>query len=74
MKYRRRIQYTETDKALMWERWRRGKSLQSIAELFDRNHSAIGGILSRSGGIRPARRCRSALALELSNARRSPAG
>ena len=66
MKYRTRIQYTEADKALMWERWRRGESLQAIAQLFDRNHSAIGGILVRTGGIRPAPRCRSALALRLS--------
>src|SRR5580765_4730715 len=66
MKYRTRIYYSETDKALMWERWRQGESLQGIAQLFDRNHSAIGGILARSGGIRPAPRCRSALALELS--------
>ena len=48
MKYRTRIQYTETDKALMWERWREGESLQAIAQLFDRNHSSIGGILSRT--------------------------
>ena len=32
MKYRTRIQYTETDKALMWERWRQGESLQAIAQ------------------------------------------
>ena len=57
MKYRTRIQYTETDKALMWERWREGESLQAIAQLFDRNHSAIGGILVRTGGIRPSPRC-----------------
>src|SRR5215207_8591486 len=63
MKYRTRIQYTETDKALMWERWRQGESLHAIARLFDRNHSAIGGILSRTGGIRPPLRCRSRLAL-----------
>jgi hypothetical protein len=31
MKYRTRIQYTETDKALMWERWRRGESLKATA-------------------------------------------
>ena len=66
MKYRTRIYYTETDKALMWERWRQGESLQRIAQLFDRNHSAIGGILVRTGGIRPSPRCRSALALRLS--------
>src|SRR6516225_12041125 len=66
MKQRTRIYYTEADKALMWERWRRGESLNSIARLFDRNHSAIGGILSRSGGIRPRRRRRSVRALALS--------
>ena len=65
MKYRTRIQYTETDKALMWERWRQGESLNKIALLFDRHHSAIGGILSRNGGIRPLprHRCERALAL-----------
>ena len=66
MKYRTRIQYTETDKALMWERWRQGESLQAIAQLFDRNHSTVGGILSRTGGIRPLARHRSVLALKLS--------
>src|SRR5215471_910039 len=66
MQYRTRIQYTETDKALMWERWRQGESLHAIARLFDRNHASIGGILSRTGGIRPSPRRRSALALELS--------
>ena len=66
MKYRTRIQYTETEKALMWERWRQGESLQAIAQLFDRNHSTVGGILSRTGGIRPLARHRSVLALKLS--------
>jgi IS30 family transposase len=57
--------YTEADKALMWERWRRGESLSSIARLFDRQHSVIGGILSRSGGIQPRPRRRSIRALAL---------
>jgi hypothetical protein len=35
MKYRPRIYYTETDKALMWDRWQKGESLQSIAQLVD---------------------------------------
>jgi IS30 family transposase len=65
MKYRTRIQYTETDKALMWERWRQGESLHAIARLFDRHHSTVGGILSRTGGIRPPQRRRSALVLAL---------
>jgi IS30 family transposase len=65
MKYRTRTQYTQTDKALMWERWRQGDSLNKIARLFDSSHSAIGGILSRTGGIRPRPRQRSARALAL---------
>jgi IS30 family transposase len=28
----------------MWERWKKGDSLQQIAQLFDRNHSSIQGI------------------------------
>lgn len=49
----------------MWERWQKGESLQQIAQLFDRNHSSIQRILSETGGIRPAERCRSRLALTL---------
>jgi IS30 family transposase len=63
MKYRPRIYYTEAQKAVMWDRWRKGESLQHIAELFDRSHGAIQGILSRTGGIQPPPRRRSRLAL-----------
>ena len=66
MKYRKRIYYTETDKTLMWDRWQKGDSLQTIAELFGRNHSSVAGILSVTGGIRPPARKRSASALSLS--------
>jgi IS30 family transposase len=65
MKQRRRIYYTESQKAIMWERWQKGESLQHIAQLFDRNHSSIQRILAETGGIRPAQRCRSRLALTL---------
>lgn len=51
MKQRPRIYYTESQKALMWERWQKGESLQQIAQLFDRNHSSIEGILAETGGI-----------------------
>ena len=65
MKQRPRIYYTESQKVLMWERWRKGESLQQIARLFDRNHSSIQRILAETGGIRPAPRHRSSLALTL---------
>ncbi len=65
MKYRTRIFYTETDKALMWDRWQKGESLNSIARHFDRHHSAIQRILCRTGGIRPPKRRRPRLALTL---------
>lgn len=65
MKRRKRISYTETDKALMWDRWQKGESLRTIAHLFNRHHSSIAGILSRTGGIRPPNRSRSVLVLTL---------
>jgi IS30 family transposase len=65
MKQRPRIYYTETQRALMWDRWQKGESLQKIALLFDRTHSSIQKILAQTGGIRPAQRCRSRLALTL---------
>ena len=65
MKQRPRIYYSESQKALMWDRWQKGDSLQQIAQLFDRNHSSVEGILAETGGIRPASRCRSRLALTL---------
>lgn len=65
MKRRQRIIYTEEQKALMWDRWQKGDSLGTIARLFDRGHSSVERILQETGGIRPAPRRRSPLALTL---------
>ncbi|WP_429550806.1 IS30 family transposase [Paraburkholderia youngii] len=65
MRQRRRIYYSESQTALMWERWRKGESLQHIAQLFNRNHSSVQRILAQTGGIQPAPRRRSKLALTL---------
>ncbi|MCA8081298.1 IS30 family transposase [Burkholderia cepacia] len=65
MKQRRRIYYTDSQNAVMWERWRKGESLQQIAQLFDRNHSSVQRILAETGGIQPKQRRRSSLALTL---------
>ena len=63
MKCRTRTYYTDSQKALMWERWKAGWTLHQIGHLFDRPHTSIQGILSSTGGIRPAERCRSLAAL-----------
>ena len=65
MKYRTRTFYTQTQKDLMWERWKKGDSLHQIARLFDRHHPSIQGIFMKTGGIRPPPRTRSVLALTL---------
>lgn len=65
MAQRPRIYYTESQKALMWEHWQTGESLQQIAQMFDRNHSSVQRILAETGGMRPPQRCRSRWALTL---------
>ena len=66
MKQRPRIYYSESDKALMWDRWQKGDSLHAIARLFDRGHSSVQRIFGEAGGIRPPQKRRSRLALLLS--------
>ena len=65
MNYRTRTYYTDSQKALMWERWKAGWTLHQIGHLFDRPHTSIQDILSRTGGIRPPERRRSPTALSL---------
>ena len=42
MKRRPRIYYTETQKALMWERWKKGKLFQQIAKWLKHAYSRDG--------------------------------
>lgn len=65
MKQRQRIYYTETQKEMMWERWKAGDTLHELGKLFDRPHTSIHTILAATGGIRPPVRHRSRLALTL---------
>ena len=65
MVYRTRINYTADQKAEMWDRWQHGESLHAIGRTFDRPSSSIFCQLAPSGGIRPAPRQRSRLALTL---------
>ncbi len=48
MKYRTRTYYTDAQKTLMWERWKDGWTHHQIAHLFNRSHTSVGGILSRT--------------------------
>ena len=66
MKQRPRIYYNSEQRNLMWDRWQKGDSMRVIAGLFDRGHSSVQRVLSETGGIRPRQRCRSRLALTLS--------
>ena len=58
-----RIHHTETDKAVMWDRWQKGDSLEKIAQLFDRSHGSVASILRKTGGRRPPKRARSSRTL-----------
>jgi IS30 family transposase len=63
MKQRPRRYFTQTELAAVWERWEKGDSLNAIARDLDRSHSTVQGALARTGGIRPAPKRRSHLAL-----------
>ncbi len=66
MKQRPRIDYTQEQKSLMWDRWQAGDSTYEIAKLFDRGHSSIQGVLAETGGVRPRPRGRSPRSLSMS--------
>ena len=52
-------------KTELWDRWQRGESLKAIGRAFGKPSSSIYCQLAPHGGIRPARRRRSRLALTL---------
>ncbi len=66
MKYRRRIYYSATQRAEIWDRWQRGESMSSIGRVFDRQSSSVFSVISPTGGIRPPGRRRGSRALSLS--------
>src|SRR6266436_584904 len=53
------------EKRDVWSRWRAGQSLHEIGRAFDKPHSCIRSVLLPRGGIAPAARRRSRLALTL---------
>ena len=57
--------FTWAQKQELWDRWQRGESLRSIGRAFGKPSSSIHFQVSPYGGIRPAPRRRSRLALTL---------
>jgi len=53
MKRKPRTYCSDAQKALMWDRWKEGESLNSITRLFNRMHASVARILGETGGIRP---------------------
>jgi len=62
----RRPGLTSEQKTELWDRWQRGESLTAIGRAFGKPSSSIYCLVSPHGGIRPAERRRSRLALTLS--------
>src|SRR5271165_4093192 len=58
--------FTTAEKTELWDRWQRGESLKAIGRAFGKPSSSIYFQLAPHGGIRPAPRRRSRLALTLS--------
>ena len=45
MKQRPRIYYSDSQKTLMWGRWKKDESLNAIARLFDRGHASVARLI-----------------------------
>jgi IS30 family transposase len=58
--------FSAAEKTELWDRWQRGESLKAIGRAFGKPSSSIYFQLAPHGGIRPAPRRRSRLALTLS--------
>ena len=58
--------FTAAEKTELWDRWQRGESLKAIGRAFGKPSSSIYFQVAPHGGIRPAPRRRSRLALTLS--------
>src|SRR3977135_1735251 len=57
--------FTAAEKTELWDRWKRGESLKAIERAFGKPSSSIYFQVAPHGGIRPAARRRSRLALTL---------
>src|SRR5450755_1144836 len=65
MTQRKRSRLSPTQEADVWKRWRAGQSLHAMGGVFGKPHTSIRHLLLPRGGIAPATRRRSRLALTL---------
>ena len=65
---------TAGESAEIWDRWRRGQGLWTIARAFGKTSSSIFAHISPTGGIRPPQRKRSRRALRLAEREEISAG
>ena len=61
----KRTRLSPTEKTEIWKRWKSGQTLHAIGRVFGRPHPTIRKLLLPRGGIAPAPRRRSRLALTL---------
>jgi len=63
MMHARRWKLSAAQRAEMWNRWKAGHSLHAIGRALGKDHVVIRFLLARHGGIAPAARRRSPVAL-----------
>ena len=66
MEYQKNRRFSARQKAELWQRWKEGESLSEIGRALSKHAASIFTIVVSNGGIVPALRCRSRLALTLS--------
>jgi hypothetical protein len=65
MSQQKRSRLSPTQKTDIWRRWKAGQSLHETGRVHGKWHNSIRGVLLPRGGIPPAARRRSRLALTL---------
>jgi len=69
MSEEKRTRLSPTQRTEIWSRWKAGQSLHEIGRAYGKPHSCIRCLVLPRGGIPPAVRRRSPLALNASGAR-----
>ena len=62
----KRLGFTEAQSTELWDRWKQGERLTAIGRVLGKPSSCVWSHIKPHGGIRPRPRCRSRLALSLS--------